>query len=424
LFCDYNLKNNKAVLLLLIANAISGISQGITMLAVPWYFTGVLHRESLFGNIYFAVTFVSLFWGVYSGTLIDRYNRKKIFLAMNAVGLVGLGSVSAYGFLQQNIPWWLAAIPFAITVFIYNLHFPNLYAYAQEITPRTDYGKVTSLLEIQGQISFTAAGGIAAVLLQGFDGSAAGDLFPILKNIRLAPVAIWKIFALDALTYLLAFVIIYFVQSLPVVENKIDTAPWHIRLKTGLVFLLKHPLILRFGMFSLMLFLTIIIFGTQLSPIYVKQHLNRGGDVFAISDMAFSFGSLLAGIFTARLFKPHQNISGIIGLHVLAGCMYLAMLVTKTVAWFYLANFLIGFCNAGVRIQRITYIFHHIPNYVIGRASSVFFVLNVLCRMLLIALFSVKYFHTPTGILFPVLLLAVICFVAAFAIRKDYRLLQ
>lgn len=416
------MKNNKAVFLLLFANAISGISQGITMLAVPWYFTGILNKESLFGNIYFGVTLVSLFWGVYSGTLIDRYNRKKIFLAMNVVGLLVLGSVSIYGFYYRHLSWWMAAIPFATTAFIYNLHFPNLYAYAQEITPKDDYAKVTSLLEIQGQISFTAAGGLAAILLQGFDGKKWSKLgLGFVDSWHFPPVEIWKIFALDAFTYAIAFAIIYRIQSLPEVAKKIDLEPLKNRLTTGFKFLLKNKLMLRFGVLSLLLFLTIIVFGTQLSPMFVKLHLNAGGDVFAISDMAFSFGALLAGIFIGHLFKAHQNISSIIGLNIMAGVMYLAMLLTKITLLFYASNFIIGFCNAGVRIQRITYIFHHIPNEVIGRVGSVFFVMNVLFRLVLIGLFSMPLFHSPHGVLIPVLLLALICFAAAFFLLLDYK---
>ncbi len=407
---------------MLIANAISGISQGITMLSVPWYFTGIINREGLFGNIYFAVTFISLFWGVYSGTLIDRYNRKNIFLAMNIAGLLILGSIAAYGFFNGQTAWWLVAIPFAATAFIYNLHFPNLYAFAQEITPKEDYARVVSLLEIQGQISFTTAGGLAAVLLQGIDGSGFsvwGHSF--LQGFQFPPVAIWKIFALNAATYLIAYAIIFNIKSLPLVAKETDTAPLQERLKTGFTYLWQHPLMLKFGVVTLLLFLTIIIFGTQLSPMFVKLHLRQGGNVFAISDMTFSIGALLAGIFTARMFKEEHSISSMIAMNILAGTMYIFMCATASSVLFYTANFVIGFCNAGVRIQRITYIFHHIPNNVIGRAGSVFFVLNVLFRLWLIGIFALPFFHTPATILLPIFALAAICFLAAAMLLIDYK---
>lgn len=161
------MKNSRAIWLLLLANSISGVAQGISMLAIPWYFTGVIKSEGLFGKIFFVVTAISLLWGVYAGTLIDRYNRKHLFLWMNTAGFTMLAGVTLWGFTHGQLGWLPVAMVFGTTVFIYNIHFPNLYAFAQEITPRADYGRVTSLLEIQGQLTFATAGAFAAILLKG-----------------------------------------------------------------------------------------------------------------------------------------------------------------------------------------------------------------------------------------------------------------
>jgi len=110
--------NRKSIKLLLIANSISGISQGISMLAVPWYFTGILHDSGLFENIYLITTAFSLFWGLYAGTLVDRYSRKDLFLWMNVVGLFVLGISAIAGFFVTNYPWYLPMLVFATTVFI------------------------------------------------------------------------------------------------------------------------------------------------------------------------------------------------------------------------------------------------------------------------------------------------------------------
>ena len=72
------MQNKRAIGLLLLANSISGVAQGISMLAVPWYFTGIIHREELFGKAYFVVTTLSLLWGLYAGAIIDRYNRRRL----------------------------------------------------------------------------------------------------------------------------------------------------------------------------------------------------------------------------------------------------------------------------------------------------------------------------------------------------------
>ncbi|MBT4738213.1 MAG: MFS transporter, partial [Flavobacteriales bacterium] len=56
------------------------------------------------------------------------------------------------------------------------------------------------------------------------------------------------------------------------------------------------------------------------------------------------------------------------------------------------ANLILGVTNAGVRILRTTYLFSHVPNNLIGRASSVFSSINVVIRMVLILIFSIPFF--------------------------------
>lgn len=418
------MKNSRAIFLLLLANSISGVAQGISMLAIPWYFTALIHRETLFGQVYLTVTSISLIWGLYAGTLVDRYDRKKIFLVINAVGLAILSSITIYGFSAGYLPWYLVAIAFGNTMFIYNIHFPNLYAYAQEITPRENYSRITSLLEIQGQLTFTIAGGLAAILLKGLNSHIHFLNFSFNLPFSIRAWKIYEIFAIDSFTYLVAFLIIYRIRSLPVQAKNIDTSSLSQRVKTGLSFLNRHRLLFIFGNASLFVFLTIIIFGTYVQPVYVDSFLHHGGGTYAVGDMSFSLGALLAGFLTTRIFGEKSAVAGIIVLSVLAGAMYLFMALNAFVILFFAANFVIGSCNAAIRIQRITYLFHHIPNHVIGRANSIFFVINVFCRMCLIAALTLPVFHSGTNIIYSLGIMAAICCAGAFILVGQYKKLM
>lgn len=415
------MQNSRAIFLLLLANSVSGVAQGIAMLAVPWYFTGVIQSEGLFGKVYLWVTAISLFWGLYAGTIIDRYDRKKIFLGINLAGLTVISTITAIGFYQQSLHWFFVAAVFGSTAFIYNIHFPNLYAFAQEITDKKQYAKVTSLLEIQGQLTFTIAGGIAAILLNGIDGQFEFIGHQIQLPFVVQPWKIYEIFSLGTVAYLITFLLIYRIQSMPVVNRKIDTGSLLERMNVGFDFLRKYPPIFHFGNASLLLFLTILIFGTYVATMYVKSFLGAAGDVYAISDMTFSIGALIAGFVSTRIFGERKAVQGIIILSALAGVMYLVMIGSKSIYVFFLANFIIGACNAAVRIQRVTYMFHHIPNKVIGRTGSIFFVINVVLRFGLIGLFTIPFFHEAENIVYAVAILAGICFAAAVILAANYK---
>jgi DHA3 family macrolide efflux protein-like MFS transporter len=144
---------------------------------------------------------------------------------------------------------------FATTVFIYNIHFPTLYGFAQEITAAKDYARVTSKLEIQGQFTWTIAGALGAVLLNGIEGKMNLLGWEVAVPFQFHAVPIHWIFGFDALTYLVSFVLIYRIKTIAVVDRNIDTADLLTRLKTGMNYLRKRPAIFVFGNASLFLIL-------------------------------------------------------------------------------------------------------------------------------------------------------------------------
>jgi len=181
------MQNRQAVILLFIANIISGLAQGISMIAIPWYFVEVVSRPQVFASAYIIITFMTLFWGLYSGTLVDRYPRKKLFIIVNLICGVLIGSIAFYGFYMQYLSDLLVILVFGITIFNYNVHYPNLYAFGQEITEPKNYGKFNSYIEVQGQTTSVLAGAFAALLLTGTQNNSleiAGLKFILPFNIK------------------------------------------------------------------------------------------------------------------------------------------------------------------------------------------------------------------------------------------------
>ena len=61
----------------------------------------------------------------------------------------------------------LAGLVFDSTFLIFTVHYPNMYAFLQEITEQKDYGKITSYIEIQAQMTSMMSGAAATMLLVG-----------------------------------------------------------------------------------------------------------------------------------------------------------------------------------------------------------------------------------------------------------------
>lgn len=415
------MKNLSAIILLFIANSISGVSQGISMIAIPWYFTQS-GEARIYAMVYLVVTLVSLFWGPLSGTFVDRYNRKNIFLVLTSISFVLLSVMAVVGYQMGGLPWYLVAAVFAITFFNYNLHYPNLYAFVQEITEPRFYGKVTSYLEIQGQLTSVLAGAGAAILLEGIPD---GKLNLIGANFQL-PFAFeaWElheIFALDAVTYLVGFFFILAMQFTSLKERVVETGSIVQRFQTGWEYLKTNPYIFLFGVASYSIFVVVLVTTFYLAAIYVKNHLQETGDVFASAEMCYAFGAVFAGMAIQRIFKFTNTIMSIIIMTWLTAGLFIVLAVSKNLAILYGMFLLLGITNAGTRIMRISYLFERVPNQVYGRTGSIFFITNIIFRLIFISLFGLAFFHEGNYIVYAFAILGVFLAISAVVLMAYYR---
>ena len=416
------MKNQQTISLLFLANIISGFAQGISMVAIPWYFVTVVPRAEFFANSYLFITFLTLFWGIFAGTLIDRYCRKKLFIIINSVCGILIGSVSLYGFYVSQLNDFLVVFVFGVTIFNYNIHYPNLYAFGQEITEPKNYGKLNSYIEVQGQVTSVLAGAFAAILLTGSYNNTleiAGFSFYVPFNIE--PWMIYEVFLMDAITYLVVIFIFILMKFIPISKNNINTDKFFDRLKGGFNYLYKNPIIFIFGISSYMLFAFTLVEIHVLLPSYVKNFLKMDGNIFASAEIYYSFGAIFSGFLILRIFRKLNTVIGVIILMLIVSIAFYFIAMGNSIWIFFAVNFLIGITNAGVRILRTTYIFNNIPNNLIGRSSSVFNTLNILIRMFLISMFTLTFFQISDNIRYGYLVGAVMMLVSIIPLIIWYK---
>lgn len=419
------MKNKGALIYLFTANSISGIAQGISMIAIPWHITSVLNMPTFFGTLYGTLTFMALFWGLLVGSMIDKYNRKKIFLSITAVGAIIVLSTSLFGYYNEGLHYGFAALIFGLTFFIYSVHYPNLYAFAQEITEPGNYGRITSYIEIQGQFTNMMGGAMAALLLTGINSGPVELLgFVFEQPFNIAKWELHEIFLLDGCTYVLAFLLITLMKYESIAGSERDSGSILERIQFGLNYLRANKLIFIFGIATFAVFVTVLVVGFYLIPIYVTKHLQQGVDVYAVADVFFAFGAILAGIGIRWIFQKLNSIQVILLLTTLTASIYFFYMYNTNVSAFYIAMLIVGMCNAGIRITRMTYLFKHIPNNVIGRAGSVFGMTNVFLRMSLISLFTVPFFTQGNNIIYTFLIMGGFILLFNLPLVMYYRVLE
>jgi len=394
-----SMQNKQAITLLFLANIISGLAQGISMVAIPWYFVKVVDRPEFFTSSYVIITFLTLFWGLYAGTLIDRYSRKKLFIIINAACGLIIGSIALYGFHMSYLADFFVILVFGVTIFNYNIHYPNLYAFGQEITESKNYGKLNSYIEVQGQTTSVLAGAFAALLLTGTQNNVleiAGFSFVLPFDIMAWD--IYEIFLMDAITYVFVIFIFMMIKYKPIAKDLVHKGALFFRLKGGVLYLKENPIIFIFGFLSYMLFAFTLVEVHVLLPSYVHQFLKMDGNVYASAEIYYSIGAILSGVLVLRVFNKLTTVTSIILLLIIVSVAFYAMAIYNVLWVFFLGNLTLGIANSGVRILRTTFLFNHVPNNLIGRANSVFSSLNIMVRMLMIGAFTLPFFNTDDNI--------------------------
>ena len=402
------MKNKLALNLLFTANGISGFAQGISMLAIPWYFA---NNTPYFNKAYGLITIGVLFFGLYAGTLVDKYSRKANFLGNSLVCGFLLLTIAGVGYYLNGLNDILVVAVFGITMFNYNIHYPTLYAFGQEISAVEDYAKVNSNIEIVGQSTSILSGGIAAVMLEGVTIN-----LPIIDySIVINSWNIWEIFLLNAGTYFLAASLILFIKYQPIPKHAQHRKIFD-RIKVGFTYLRQHPKLLIFGIFSYSVFAMLLVEIHAVLPAYVDKHLHENGSVFAIADGIYALGALCAGLFVNKVFTATSTQRAVIILTAITAAIFMWAFAAKSVLVIYLVSLILGFTNAGIRVLRLTYLFKQIPNQLMGRVNSIFNMLNILVRSLFIFLFSFPFFNFDNQIIWAFLIMALFLLLSALVL--------
>lgn len=394
------MKNRTAIILLFLANSISGISQGICMIAIPWYFTATLGWQSRFGIFYGILTILSTLWSIYAGTLIDKYNRKYIQIIYSILGF-SIMSLAALSVHYENIPLWsISGFAFAFTVLLYNIHYMNIYSLAQEISPPEYYNKTISYLEVQGQATTIIGGAAAAILMEGSQNGILSIFgFQRTTPFTIHPWTLYDLFALDAFTYFIAICILWAIRFEPIQKRVIENESTWNRLKLGWDFLKNRPALLIIGWLSPAVFVCVLLISFFLMPSYISLVLKESSHVFASSELYFALGALFAGFFARHFLTRYHEVNRILILFGFSLLVFAVFLFNRYLGLFYAANILFGFSNASIRYNRVSYFWKLVPNQLMGRVSAVLNISSYLMRAIWGFIFSLPLFTGSEGMI-------------------------
>jgi MFS family permease len=349
---------------LLMANLLSSVGSGITMIGIPWMFVTRNGGEEMWGYTTLATTLALFFFSPYMGALIDRYSRKTLLLWSESVGGTIMMVFALWGFFTGSYATWqLIAIYFGGALY-YSMHYPTQFAFTQEIFARDQYKALNSVLEVQNQSASMIAGGMASLLVDRVDFS-------------------WILFA-DALTYAAGFMLFLLI---PYQRGREAAAHDRISMWANIVegfrYLKEKPLLTLFFLCALMPFIGVMV-GNYLYPVYVAGVLHGSAAVLGASDMIYAVGAVLAGLTIPLLIQRLGAYGTILITFVSFTLSVLLIFALPFIGVFLALKILNGWGNAGTRVARNTIMMETVPNHVMGRVNSFFNAAGMGLRVLLI----------------------------------------
>jgi MFS family permease len=378
--------------IVLTANFLLIVGAGLTFMAIPWLLIQQPQGKAILGYTNAVVTLLILFLLPYLGKLVDRNSRKAVVLIFLGCGFAVNILVVLAMLLRGQVEIWELLVVFCYGSLGASVYYPAQFALNQEIFAPEQYEGLSGAIEIQWQAGAMIAGAVGAYLI--------------------SRVPLWVILSIDASTYVVSFLLIARLAYQR--ANQLASDASAIRLMwEGVCYLQQRPRLSVVMLASFLPFLALMV-ANYLSPIFVKDTLRMGSEVYAAGEVSYAVGAIAAGLTVPFVYGRIGLIPTLlftIGVYTIAVALNPVLPVA---AIFFLSFLLQGWGNAGSRVARSILVLKTVPNEIIGRVNLFYSAIERLLRAALLAL--VTYLLTDWGPNLSYLILASVCLVGWFLV--------
>jgi DHA3 family macrolide efflux protein-like MFS transporter len=337
------------------AQLISTIGEALTDLAAAILIFRITGSAFAVGAVLMVTAIPTLFFGLFAGVIVDRYNKKAILLLANLLrGFIVLGIPLAFATLDEGAAVIALYALIFLSASVRQFFDPAWEAVLPEIASEDELTQANSFLAVSS-FGSTAVGFAAAGFL-----ASSGDYF--------------LAFYIDALTYFAAFALL-----LPVIVPKSPPAePTSVavvvdNLKSGASYLWNTPILRSIFIVGAPVFLSFGLWNVLLLPMSIRV-LDATEFEYGLQEGLTSVGFVIGSFFMARygdrLTEGSWLVTGTIAMGIFGVLYGLAPDINIAI----LMVTITGFLNAPQSIARRLLLQRHIPREMRGRVFSAFFV--------------------------------------------------
>jgi MFS family permease len=345
------------------ANLISMLGSGMNSAAVAWYILQATHSEQALGMLAVVQTIPAMLMLPFTGVIIDREDRRRLVMWLDALRAVIILTVATLAFLHRVHVWQLYLMNMLVAAGFW-MFWPTITALIQELTPEDRFVHSNTFLLAGVQGGWLIAG------------SVVGFMY---NHIGLGGVLV-----IDVSTYVVSFLCYFAVRKgrhvvLRPTELRVDLAAaesqldrfWH-ELREGLHFLRDHRAVVLLGI-SWALFLGAMSTGGVVTP-SLSERVFHAGPV--------GYGWLSAGwgtgAFVSALYAP-QVIALLGGRRAIAFSMALVSVamasapISQFLILAMVAYFIMGSGRGVGGVAMNTNLMEMVPKHLMGRVQNTFY---------------------------------------------------
>src|SRR5215831_3511161 len=302
---------HRGLRLIFVANLVSMIGSGMNTAAVTWFILQATHSEMSLSALVVIQTVPALLMLPFTGVIIDREDRRRLIMLLDALRGMLILSVAFLAFRNEVQVWHLYAMG-ALVAAGFWMFWPTITALIQELSPESEFVGANTMLLAGVQGGWMIAGAIV-----GF----------VYEHIHLSGVL-----ALDAATYAVSL-ICYFPVRKGKVTVKAREIPSHVgedawarymhELREGVHYLRHKPHVVLLGISWAIFIASMLTQGVTTAPLS-DRILHAGAKGYGWLNAGWAIGAFTSTLYAPLLIRRHARRAVTGAMAVLAVSLILA----------------------------------------------------------------------------------------------------
>ena len=345
------------------ANVISMLGSGMNSAAVAWYILQATHSEMALGTFAVLQTLPAMVMLPFTGVLIDREDRRRLVMVLDALRGLIIIAVSILAFMNKVKVWELYLMNMLVAAGFW-MFWPTITALIQELTPDNEFVHANTFLLAGVQGGWLIAGSIVGFV---YDHIGLGGVLLI-----------------DFSTYLVSFLCYFAVRKgrhvVPrpaelhhdMLAAETALARFGREMREGVKFLRHNRRVVLLGI-SWALFLGAMMTGVVVTAPLSDRVFHEGAKGYGWLNAGWGVGAFFSALYAPQFIRQlgaRRTIA--VSMGFLAICMTAAPLAP----WFALAVLAYGVMGSGRGLSGVamnTGLMEQVPQHLMGRVQNTFY---------------------------------------------------